>query len=102
LEGIRAQESDARAEKEPFTLRTSITGKRYRDTPFCQVWSLYQEDREKALRYQHISSRHLRYILWGYWLASRFTALGKDHCTLSQTRRILLILTFIESAQEAL
>ena len=54
LEGIRAQESDARAEKEPLTVRASITGKRYRDTPFCHVWSLYQEDREKALRYQQL------------------------------------------------
>jgi 3'-phosphoadenosine 5'-phosphosulfate sulfotransferase (PAPS reductase)/FAD synthetase len=54
LEGIRAQESDARAEKEPLTVRASITGKRYRDTPFGHVWSLYQEDREQALRYQQL------------------------------------------------
>ncbi len=54
LEGIRAQESDARAEKEPLTVRASITGKRYRDLSLCHVWPLYQEDREKALRYQQL------------------------------------------------
>jgi 3'-phosphoadenosine 5'-phosphosulfate sulfotransferase (PAPS reductase)/FAD synthetase len=43
LEGIRAQESDARAEKEPFSLRASITGKRYRDLSPDLAWSLHQE-----------------------------------------------------------
>ncbi len=54
LEGIRAQESEARAEKEPFTLRSTITGKRYRDLARDCAWALYLEDREKALRYQQL------------------------------------------------
>jgi 3'-phosphoadenosine 5'-phosphosulfate sulfotransferase (PAPS reductase)/FAD synthetase len=54
LEGIRAQESEARAEKEPLTLRASITGKRYRDLSPGHAWMLYQEDCEKALRYQQL------------------------------------------------
>jgi 3'-phosphoadenosine 5'-phosphosulfate sulfotransferase (PAPS reductase)/FAD synthetase len=54
LEGIRAQESDARAEKEPLTVRASITGKRYRDLSLDHVWPLYQKDREQALRYRQL------------------------------------------------
>ncbi|MBA2396164.1 MAG: phosphoadenosine phosphosulfate reductase family protein [Ktedonobacteraceae bacterium] len=54
IEGIRAQESDARAEKEPLTVRAAITGKRYRDIPLSHVWPLYQKECRQALEYQQL------------------------------------------------
>jgi 3'-phosphoadenosine 5'-phosphosulfate sulfotransferase (PAPS reductase)/FAD synthetase len=46
LEGIRAAESDARAEKTPLTTRTSITGKRYHNLSLDAAWSLFCQDQE--------------------------------------------------------
>jgi 3'-phosphoadenosine 5'-phosphosulfate sulfotransferase (PAPS reductase)/FAD synthetase len=49
LEGIRAQESEARAEKQPLILRTSITGKRYREmASLDQIWQAYQQESQTA------------------------------------------------------
>lgn len=49
LEGIRAAESDARAEKKPLTVRHSITAKRYRQLPLEACWSSFCEDRQASL-----------------------------------------------------
>ncbi len=50
-EGIRANESANRAEKEPFTVRMSITGKRYKCLPPAEAWQLYAQDiAERAQR----------------------------------------------------
>lgn len=45
LEGIRAEESDERAEKAPWTVRASITSARYRTLSPQDAWSEYCRDR---------------------------------------------------------
>ena len=47
LEGIRAAESDSRAEKSPFSIRTAITGVRYRLSSPEEAWALYRADRDR-------------------------------------------------------
>src|SRR5216110_1682903 len=49
LEGIRAEESDERAEKEPFTVRETITGTRYKTLAPSEAFARYQADRQRAL-----------------------------------------------------
>jgi 3'-phosphoadenosine 5'-phosphosulfate sulfotransferase (PAPS reductase)/FAD synthetase len=49
LEGIRADESEERAEKEPFTVRASITGTRYKTLAPDAAFACYQADRQRAL-----------------------------------------------------
>jgi hypothetical protein len=44
VEGIRADESANRAEKEPFTVRRTITGVRYKYLPPDEAWQLYAQD----------------------------------------------------------
>jgi 3'-phosphoadenosine 5'-phosphosulfate sulfotransferase (PAPS reductase)/FAD synthetase len=51
LEGIRADESDERAEKEPFTVRESITGTRYKTLAPDVAFARYQADRRHPVQY---------------------------------------------------
>jgi 3'-phosphoadenosine 5'-phosphosulfate sulfotransferase (PAPS reductase)/FAD synthetase len=44
IEGIRAAESEPRAEKDPFTIREKITGERYKHLALEAAWALYQEN----------------------------------------------------------
>ncbi len=48
--GIRADESDERAEKEPLTVRQSITGVRYKGLPPEVAWTKYLQDRQALVR----------------------------------------------------
>lgn len=48
LEGIRADESEERAEKEPFTVRQTITGKRYKTLSPEVAFKNYQDDLAEA------------------------------------------------------
>ena len=48
LEGIRADESEERAEKEPFTVRQTITGKRYKILSPAVAFKNYQDDLAEA------------------------------------------------------
>ncbi len=55
LEGIRAAESEPRAEKQPFSVRTTITGQRYKRLIPEAAWSLYQADQA---RLAHLPIQH--------------------------------------------
>jgi 3'-phosphoadenosine 5'-phosphosulfate sulfotransferase (PAPS reductase)/FAD synthetase len=48
LEGIRADESDERAEKEPFTVRETITGVRYKTLAPDEAFARYLADQRRA------------------------------------------------------